>query len=89
MPGQLEDLYTPTPYSLPRFLPHPTSLLFLLQFVDAPVSGGINAATAGSLTFMVGAETEEEFAAAEKLLGFMGAKVKPPIPKQHTVVQSH
>lgn len=45
------------------------------QFVDAPVSGGINAATAGSLTFMVGAETEEEFAAAEKLLGFMGAKI--------------
>lgn len=45
------------------------------QFVDAPVSGGVNAATAGSLTFMVGAETAEEFAAAEKLLGFMGAKI--------------
>lgn len=45
------------------------------QFVDAPVSGGINAATAGSLTFMVGAETTEEFAAAEKLLAFMGAKI--------------
>ena len=45
------------------------------QFVDAPVSGGVNAAAAGSLTFMVGAETEAVFARAEKLLGEMGAKV--------------
>lgn len=45
------------------------------QFVDAPVSGGINAASAGSLTFMVGAETIEEFAEAEKLLSHMGAKI--------------
>merc|ERR1719397_1465760 len=45
------------------------------QFVDAPVSGGINAASAGTLTFMVGAETEETFAAAEVLLKNMGAKI--------------
>ena len=45
------------------------------QFVDAPVSGGVNAAAAGTLTFMVGAETEAVFAQAEKLLGEMGAKV--------------
>lgn len=45
------------------------------QFVDAPVSGGVNAASAGTLTFMVGAETTEEFAAAEKLLAHMGAKI--------------
>jgi len=45
------------------------------QFVDAPVSGGINAASAGTLTFMVGAESEETFAAAEVLLKNMGAKI--------------
>jgi len=45
------------------------------QFVDAPVSGGINAASAGTLTFMVGAESEETFAVAEVLLKNMGAKI--------------
>jgi len=45
------------------------------QFVDAPVSGGINAASAGTLTFMVGAESEETFAVAEILLKNMGAKI--------------
>jgi len=45
------------------------------QFVDAPVSGGINAASAGTLTFMVGAESVETFAAAEILLKDMGAKI--------------
>jgi len=45
------------------------------QFVDAPVSGGINAAAAGTLTFMVGAESEETFAVAEVLLKNMGAKI--------------
>jgi len=45
------------------------------QFVDAPVSGGVNAASAGSLTFMVGADSDAVFGQAEKLLGDMGAKV--------------
>jgi len=45
------------------------------QFVDAPVSGGINAAAAGTLTFMVGANTADEFSKAEKLLSKMGAKI--------------
>jgi len=45
------------------------------QFVDAPVSGGINAASAGTLTFMVGANTDEDFAKAEELLSKMGAKI--------------
>jgi len=45
------------------------------NFVDAPVSGGVNAAAAGSLTFMVGADTEEVFSTAETLLKDMGAKV--------------
>jgi len=45
------------------------------RFVDAPVSGGVNAASAGTLTFMVGADTTEDFTAAEQLLGLMGAKI--------------
>ena len=28
-------------------------VIIMVQFVDAPVSGGINAASAGTLTFMV------------------------------------
>ena len=45
-----------------------------LMMVDAPVSGGIAAAAAGSLTFMVGG-TAEAFARAEPFLAEMGAKV--------------
>jgi len=45
------------------------------SFVDAPVSGGVNAAAAGTLTFMVGAETEQVFLQAESLLKGMGAKI--------------
>ena len=45
------------------------------QFVDAPVSGGINAAAAGTLTFMVGADSAAEFSRAEAVLSCMGAKV--------------
>merc|ERR1711892_278908 len=45
------------------------------QFVDAPVSGGINAASAGTLTFMVGANTDEDFAKAEELLSKMAVKI--------------
>ena len=32
-----------------------------ITFVDAPVSGGVTGAAAGTLTFMVGAETPEIF----------------------------
>ncbi|MFE6776620.1 3-hydroxyisobutyrate dehydrogenase [Streptomyces sp. NPDC057702] len=42
--------------------------------LDAPVSGGVVGAEAGSLTFMVGGG-EEEFAAAQPLLAAMGGKV--------------
>jgi len=45
------------------------------MFVDAPVSGGINAASAGTLTFMVGADTDQDFTKAEQLLSKMGAKI--------------
>jgi 3-hydroxyisobutyrate dehydrogenase len=44
------------------------------QFVDAPVSGGVAAATAGTLTFMVGG-TENDFAAAQPFLDIMGKAV--------------
>ncbi|TKC49369.1 hypothetical protein EI555_016910 [Monodon monoceros] len=43
-------------------------------FTDAPVSGGVGAARPGNLTFMVGG-VEEEFAAAQELLGCMGSNV--------------
>jgi 3-hydroxyisobutyrate dehydrogenase len=42
--------------------------------VDAPVSGGIAAAEAGTLTFMVGG-SEEAFGRAEPILGAMGKAV--------------
>jgi 3-hydroxyisobutyrate dehydrogenase len=42
--------------------------------VDAPVSGGIAAADAGTLTFMVGG-TDAQFAAAEPILAKMGKAV--------------
>ncbi|WP_406193645.1 3-hydroxyisobutyrate dehydrogenase [Kitasatospora sp. NBC_01560] len=42
--------------------------------LDAPVSGGVPGATAGSLTFMVGA-AEADFAAARPVLAAMGSKV--------------
>lgn len=41
--------------------------------VDAPVSGGVVGAEAGSLTFMVGA-SEDDFAAVEPLLAIMGRR---------------
>jgi 3-hydroxyisobutyrate dehydrogenase-like beta-hydroxyacid dehydrogenase len=47
-----------------------------VQFVDAPVSGGVNAAAAGTLTFMVGADSEAAFATAKQILESMGAKVR-------------
>ena len=42
--------------------------------MDAPVSGGVVGAQAGTLTFMVGAE-EADFAVAEPLLSVMGGRV--------------
>ncbi|MGQ5702790.1 3-hydroxyisobutyrate dehydrogenase [Sandaracinobacteroides sp. A072] len=45
-----------------------------LAFVDAPVSGGVAAATGGTLTFMVGGEADA-FRAAEPYLSAMGKAV--------------
>ena len=44
-----------------------------LLSVDAPVSGGVGGATAGTLTFMAGG-SEDAFAAARPLFDVMGAK---------------
>jgi 3-hydroxyisobutyrate dehydrogenase len=43
--------------------------------VDAPVSGGITAAAAGTLTFMVGAEDQNIFNEAKSILENMGKNV--------------
>lgn len=42
--------------------------------IDAPVSGGVGGAAAGTLTFMVGA-TADDFAAAHPLLEVMGGRI--------------
>jgi len=44
-------------------------------YMDAPVSGGVTAAAAGTLTFMVGNEGEADFAAAKDVLQHMGANI--------------
>lgn len=45
-----------------------------MQMIDAPVSGGVAAAQAGTLTFMVGG-TEENFVKAKEILAHMGKAV--------------
>jgi len=44
------------------------------RFLDCPVSGGVNASKAGSLTFMVGG-AEADMAAARAVLGCMGGNI--------------
>ena len=45
-----------------------------IQFVDAPVSGGVGGAIAGTLTFIVGG-SEQEFAQAKPILESMGKNI--------------
>jgi len=45
-----------------------------LNFIDAPVSGGVGGATAGTLSFMVGAELEQ-FEKAQPVLDIMGKNI--------------
>lgn len=47
---------------------------FGITYVDAPVSGGVGGATAGTLTFMVGAESEDVFNQCKPYLEGMGKK---------------
>ena len=44
-------------------------------FFDAPVSGGVNAAAAGTLTFMVGSPTPADFDAAQAILQYFAKSV--------------
>jgi 3-hydroxyisobutyrate dehydrogenase len=46
-----------------------------MRLVDAPVSGGVGGAEAGTLTFMVGAEGAGDFEAARPLLEGMGKNI--------------
>lgn len=46
-----------------------------LEFLDAPVSGGVGGAEAGSLTFMVGAPSPATFAKARPYLERMGKNI--------------
>jgi 3-hydroxyisobutyrate dehydrogenase len=45
-----------------------------LSLVDAPVSGGVNGAAAGTLTFMVGGSAKD-YDKAQSILKFMGTKI--------------
>lgn len=45
-----------------------------INFIDAPVSGGVGGAKAGTLAFMVGA-TDEQFATAKPILQCMGKNI--------------
>ena len=45
-----------------------------VRALDAPVSGGVGGATAGTLTFMVGGETQD-FEAAQPILSAMGKRI--------------
>ena len=46
-----------------------------MTYVDAPVSGGVTGAAAGTLTFMVGAENTEIFNTVKPILECMGKNV--------------
>ena len=43
-----------------------------MTYVDAPVSGGVTGAQAGTLTFMVGAKDEQVFERSKEVLKAMG-----------------
>lgn len=53
---------------------HQEALAHKLFVVDAPVSGGVAAATAGTLTFMVGGEAQA-YEKAQPILSAMGQKI--------------
>lgn len=46
-----------------------------MEFIDAPVSGGTNGAANGTLTFMVGSESEEQFDALKNVLQPMAKNI--------------
>lgn len=56
-------------------LAHQAQTEYHIGFVDAPVSGGVAGAKAGTLTFMVGSNEKSTFVAAQSLLSRMGQKI--------------
>lgn len=48
---------------------------FGISFIDAPVSGGVGGAQAGTLTFMVGTHEEKTFSRIESVLKAMGKNI--------------
>jgi 3-hydroxyisobutyrate dehydrogenase len=46
-----------------------------MNYVDAPVSGGVTGAAAGTLTFMVGAENSKTFDIVKPILEGMGKNI--------------
>lgn len=43
-----------------------------MTYIDAPVSGGVTGAAAGTLTFMVGAANDQQFNSIRPILECMG-----------------
>mgnify|MGYP000889203274 FL=1 len=52
-----------------------TSKKHHMSYVDAPVSGGVTGAAAGTLTFMVGAENSAVFDKVKPILDCMGKNI--------------
>lgn len=46
-----------------------------MTYIDAPVSGGVTGAAAGTLTFMVGVESEGQFDRVKPILECMGKNI--------------
>lgn len=66
------DTSTISPLASKEF--HKNAKKYDLLFCDTPMSGGIMGAQAGTLTFMVGAATDEEFEKCKVVLDGMGKK---------------
>ena len=54
-----------------------TSLKHNVTFIDSPMSGGIMGAQNATLTFMVGAEENDDFKRASHVLKGMGKRIFP------------
>ena len=67
------DVSTISPYASQEFAA--TAKKHNVVFVDSPMSGGIMGAQAGTLTFMVGTDSADEFERAKVVLEGMGKKI--------------
>lgn len=71
----LIDSSTISPTGSRTLSAHARSLGFTHGLIDAPVSGGVGGAQAGTLTFMVGADQQASLDAATPILSAMGKKI--------------